>query len=128
MAENWATTSTRDIHRQLRESGLDDWQQLGEINRMSTQLGYGNIDRAMRIWAENCDETANAVRRADKEIVAFIEEKLRNIGLTRKDARVFSKLSHACSVGLFAVGNSLRPVERKQINTMLAGMVEHLRP
>ena len=58
----------------------------------------------MRIWAENCVETAAAVRQADKDIVGFIEEKLVDIGLSKKDARVFSKLSHSCSVGLFAVG------------------------
>lgn len=127
MADSWATTSTVEIHEQLRNSGLNDWEQLREINRMSTQLGYGNIDRAMRIWAERCKETAAAVHQADKDIVAFIEEKLVNTGLSKKDARVFSKLSHACSVGLFAVGSSLKPADIKNINTMLVTMIESLK-
>lgn len=127
MAESWATTSTRDVHQQLRESGMDDWAQLAEINRMSTQLGYGNIDRAMRIWAQTCEETASAVHRADKDVVTFIEEKLLNLGLDKKDARVFSKLSHTCAVGLFAVGDSIGPRERQQVNRMLARMIEKLK-
>lgn len=127
MADSWATTSTHDIHEKLRNSGLSDWQQLSEINRMSTQLGYGNIDRAMRIWAANSKETAAAVQQADKDIVGFIEEKLVNTGLSKKDARVFSKLSHACSVGLFSVGSSLKPADIKNINTMLVNMIETLK-
>ena len=127
MAESWASTSTRDIHSQLRDSGMSDWEQLGELNRMSTKLGYGNIDRAMRIWAENCAETQSAVRQADQDILLFMEEKLTNIGLKPKDARVLSKMSHACSVGLFAVGPTLNGAEQESFNEILVDVIERLK-
>jgi AcrR family transcriptional regulator len=126
MAESWASTSTRDIHNQLRSSTMTDRQQLAELNRMSTQMGYGNIDRAMRIWAENCEETAKAVHQADREILGFIEEKLINIGLKPKDARVLSKMSHACSVGLFAVGPTLDNAEQKSFIHILTDVIDRL--
>jgi len=127
MAESWASTSTKDVHIQLRDSGMSDWEQLSELNRMSTQLGYGNIDRAMRIWAENCPETRSAVRQADKDILQFIEEKLTNIGLKPEDARVLSKMSHACSVGLFAVGPTLDGAEQDSFNKILVDVIDRLK-
>ncbi|MEH6583647.1 MAG: TetR/AcrR family transcriptional regulator [Halioglobus sp.] len=127
MAESWASTSTRDIHGQLRNSGLTEWEQLGELNRLSTQMGYGNIDRAMRIWAENSEETRAAVSQADHEILTFIEEKLTRIGLKPEDARVLSKMSHACSVGLFAVGPTLNLEEQSSFNTILVDVIERLK-
>ena len=69
-----------------------------------------------------CQAAQNGIR-----ILAFIEEKLINIGLSKKDARVFSKLSHACSVGLFSIGSSLKGRDQNNINAMLVNMIRHLK-
>jgi AcrR family transcriptional regulator len=127
MAASWATTYTRDVHKSLRQSELDDWAQLAEVKRLSTEAGYGNIDRAMRIWAESCDETRTAVNSADREVVKFIEEKYLNIGLTPADARTLAKLSLATSVGIFAITPSFDEHTHGELEGIFGDLIERLR-
>ena len=127
MASSWATTYSRDIHESLRQSELDDWAQLAEVKRLSTEAGYGNIDRAMRIWANSCDETRTAINCADREVVAFIEEKYLNIGLAAADAGSLAKLSLATSVGIFAIAPSFGEHTHGELEGIFADLIEQLR-
>jgi AcrR family transcriptional regulator len=124
MAESWKTIYGKEVLDELRNSELDDRAQLKEINRLSTQAGYGTIDRALRIWAESCPETQAAVREADRNLLDFVSEKLVNIGLSEEDARVLARMAHACAVGMFAVAPSLESRELEQIDLMIQSLIE----
>lgn len=127
MADSWATTHTRDVHEALRQSDLDDWEQLAEVNRLSTEAGYGNIDRAMRIWADASDETRQAVRSADHEVVRFIEEKFLNLGLAPAEAGTLAKMALATSVGTFAITPSFGDQTHGELDGVFGRLIEHLR-
>jgi AcrR family transcriptional regulator len=127
MAASWATTYSRDVHESLRQGGLDDWAQLAEVKHLSTEAGYGNIDRAMRIWADSCDETRTAVNCADQEVVAFIEEKYLNIGLAPADARTLAKLSLATRVGVFAITPSFGEHTHEELDGIFDNLIERFR-
>ena len=92
---------------QLRQSSLSDREQLREINRLSLAAGYGKIDHAMRLWAEENEDAATAVTKADRNLLYFIEEKLTNLGLSKADARLLAELAVTSGVGYFTMGDSL---------------------
>jgi len=127
MAESWATTHTRDVHESLRSSGLDDWAQLAEVNKLSVEAGYGNIDRAMRVWADSSDETRTAVKTADRSVVGFIEEKFLNIGLLPSDAKSLAKLALATSVGTFAITPSFGRGTHGELDKVFGELIDRLR-
>ena len=65
MADYWSNSA--DFLDTLRTSNKDDWEQINEIARRACDLGYGRIDKAMRVWAESCSETAESVRKTEEQ-------------------------------------------------------------
>lgn len=102
MAESWVEISRR-AYELMRQSGLSHDQQLKEIGKRTMLPGYGNTDRAMRIWAESCEETRIAVQKADDAAIAFLEETLGELGIPKRQVAGMARQTLAATVGAFAV-------------------------
>ena len=124
LAQAWASSHTLEVHERLRHSGLDEWQQLEEVGRLSHEEGYGNIDRAMRTWANRSEETRTAVESADRAIVAFAQEKFMNMGMPEDEAEGLARMIFACSVGSFAVAPSLGEGSQESIGRVLQQVLQ----
>ena len=101
MADYWANVDI--LLDELRNSQLGDWEQVNEMVRRVGSLGYGRIDKAMRIWAGESSGTAAAVSKTDKQILHFIAEKLRDMGLAKTQARDVAELIVSSGIGLASI-------------------------
>ncbi len=102
MAKSWATDFTERLLEEVRDIGGSDLDQLRSVGELARERNVGNIDRAMRIWAEGDGVTLAAVKQADRRILDFSAERFRNLGMDETAARQFAELSLATSVGYYA--------------------------
>lgn len=98
MAERYASSHHREIRERLDDSGLQDWEQLQALSRDAYDK-YSKIDHAMRIWAEDCEETRDAVKRSDAKTLLFHEEKLVAIGVPKSRAKIIARLMLCAGLG-----------------------------
>lgn len=110
MANYWASPAS--FLDGLSASELDDWEQVNEVARRVGSLGYGRIDKAMRVWAGTSSETAAAVENADAQILSFITKKLSNLGLTKSQAQDVAALIVSSGIGMTSIDPS--PTKRRQ--------------
>lgn len=125
MADYWSNSS--DFLDTLRTSDKDDWEQISEIARRVGDLGYGRIDKAMRVWADSCSETAESVRKTDREVMRFVAEKLINIGLNSADAKFLSEMIVASGIGLASIDPSPAPRKQKQMEKLWLQLIQSLK-
>jgi len=125
MADYWSNTA--DFLDTLRNSDKDDWEQIGEIARRVGDLGYGRIDKALRVWAESCSDTAESVRKTDHDVIQFVFEKLINIGLARTDAKILSEMIVASGIGLASIDPSPAPKKQKQMEKLWLQLIQSLK-
>jgi AcrR family transcriptional regulator len=125
MADYWSNTA--DFLDTLGTSDKDDWEQIREIARRVGDLGYGRIDKAMRVWADNCSETAESVRKTDRDVIQFVSEKLVNIGLVHADAKILSEMIVASGIGLASIDPSPAPEKQKQMEKLWLQLIQSLK-
>jgi AcrR family transcriptional regulator len=101
MAERYATSHHDEFYKSFERRGLNDHEQLEELAK-ETFNRIGRIDHAMRLWAETSEKTRTAVLKSDKKNLAFLEERLKNIGLPVEKVELFSRLQYALAVGLYS--------------------------
>jgi len=88
-------------------SELGPLQKLQELHRITAAANHGNIDRAMRVWATNSEESRIAVESSDQGFLEFVEVQLQALGLSRSDAKAASVLMLAVGVGVPAISPSV---------------------
>ncbi|WP_170287310.1 TetR/AcrR family transcriptional regulator [Halioglobus maricola] len=98
MVERYASTHPLEIRERLEQSGLDDWGQLQQLSQEAYEK-YARIDHAMRIWAEDSEETLEAVKQSDAKTLRFHEQKLKAMGVPLKKARPIARLILCASLG-----------------------------
>ncbi len=111
----------------LESSGTDDWEQIKAIARRSGKLGYGRIDKAMRVWADSCGDTAESVRKTDRDVIRFVSRKLSNIGLSSADARVVAEMIVASGIGLAAMDPTPGARRQKRMETLWWQLIDTLK-
>jgi AcrR family transcriptional regulator len=124
MAAYWSNTA--EFLETLSTSNKGDWEQISEIAQRAGKLGYGRVDKAMRIWAETSSETAESVKKTDQQVIKFVFEKLVNIGLPRRDATTLSEMIVACGVGLASIDPSPLPRKQKQREELWLQLIQPL--
>lgn len=98
MVERYASAHHQEILEQLDASGLKDWEQLEALSGAAYDK-YSKIDHAMRIWAENSEETRLAVKRSDVSTLRFNEEKLVTMGVSKPRAKAIARLILCAGLG-----------------------------
>lgn len=98
MAERYASAHHLEIRERLEQSGRDEWGQLQQLSQEAYEK-YAKIDQAMRIWAEDCEETLEAVKKSDARTLRFQEEKLKAMGVPLRKARPIARLMLCAGLG-----------------------------
>ena len=106
MADSYAE-NTQKVYDNVRASGLSDEEQIKQTGSKSVNLEWGHVDRAMRIWAQSCEETAIAVKKTDRAILKFMEEKFSNLGVPADKVPALARVTLATSVGAFAISKNV---------------------
>jgi AcrR family transcriptional regulator len=106
MADRYANAHHREIRERLEESGLDEWGQMQQVSREAYEK-YAKIDQAMRLWAEECEETADAIKLSDARTLKFHEDLLHRMGVSRAKAKLIGRLMLCAGLGFSMAQPSL---------------------
>jgi len=124
MADRYANAHHREIRERLEASGLDDWAQLKQVSKEAYEK-YSKIDHAMRIWAEDSEETAEAMKLSDAKTLQFHEERLVNMGVPKAKARLIARLMLCAGLGFsFAQPSLGGRKEYEQMEPLIRSLID----
>lgn len=102
LLEYWGRWSTETVFEKLAASSGDGKQRLWALMEFIADEGLGRFDPAIRAWATYDPRAAAAVRRVDRQRIAFVIQQFRDIGFSSAQAEARGRM-----LALYTMGNEL---------------------
>ncbi|CAA0092260.1 putative HTH-type transcriptional regulator TtgW [Zhongshania aliphaticivorans] len=124
MADRYANAHHREIRERIDSSDLDDWERIKLVAKDAFD-NYARIDHAMRIWAEECEFTAEAIKLSDARTLRFTEEKLVNLGVPQDRATLIARLMLCTGLGFsFAQPSLGGKKEYEELEPLIESLID----
>jgi AcrR family transcriptional regulator len=101
VADYWAETQPHDAAALVERSSRDAMRQLADVTKLVADRDIGRRDHAMRAWAAADERAAQAVQRADRQILGLLESILEGLGVPEDEVHPLARVLFFTALGAY---------------------------